>query len=1796
MITRRLTSIVLAALLTVGVAPPPALALVPPVATPVVDATNEDVPVLLTLTAADVDGGAIASFQVVGGSEVNGTVGAPGVPNCAALPTCTAAVTFTPTADVSGTGGFSFTATDDQGDTSLPATATITINPVNDDPTAVDDGATVDEDAGATQILVLANDEIAPDTGESLVVTGVTDPPNGTATFAAGSVSYTPDPDHFGADSFDYAIGDGNGGVDTGTVNVTVNGVNDAPTFSKGADETVAEDAGPQTVAGWATGIAPGATNESGQTLTFAATPANAALFSAGPAISATGTLTYTPAANAYGSTSVSVSLQDNGGTANGGSNTSGSQSFAITIDNTNDAPNAVDDEATVAEDAGATPINVLANDTWLPDPAETLTVTGVTQPAGGAVTFTAGGVSFTPNPGFNGATSFGYTISDGHGGTDTATVGVTVTADNDPPTANNDATTILEDATTTTIDVLANDSTAPDTGETLTVTNVGLAGKGTAAIAGDGLSVTYTPNANANGADAFTYTISDGNGGSDTATVSITITAVNDDPTALADTLTVAEDSGTTSNIDVLGNDSSTPDGPETLTVTAVGGASHGTTALHATQGVRYTPAADYHGADSFSYTISDGNGGSATATVNVAVTSVNDPPAAGTDTPTVAEDSVDNVIGVLANDTGAPDTGEVLSVTAVSQPANGTTTLVAGVVRYTPDPQFAGADTFTYTLSDGNGGTDTGTVNVTVTPANDNPTANDDTPPAILEDAAATVIDVLGNDTAAPDTGETLAVTDVGDPAHGTTKLVTGVVRYQPVANYNGGDSFSYTISDGNGGSDTATVTITVTQVNDAPSFTGGADQTDLEDAGAQSIAAWATGISAGPADEAGQTLSFTVTCDNTALFSVQPAVAANGTLTYTPAANANGAATVSVRINDTGGTANGGVNQSAIQTFTITVTAVNDAPSFTKGANQADLEDAGAQSVVGWASAISAGPANESAQTVAFEIASNTNTALFSVQPAVAANGTLTYTPAANANGSATVGVRITDTGGTANGGVNQSAIQTFTITVTAVNDAPAFTKGADQSLLEDAGAQSIAAWATGISAGPANETGQALTFAVTNNTNTALFSVQPAVAADGTLTYTPAANANGSATVTIQLSDDGGTANGGDATSASQQFTITVTAVNDVPAFTKGADQADLEDAGAQTVPGWATGISRGPADEAAQALTFAVTSNTNTALFSVQPAIATNGTLTYTPAANANGSATIEFRLVDDGGTAGGGQDTSATQSFIITVTAVNDAPAFTGGADQALLEDAGAQTVLGWATGISAGPADEAGQTLSFSVTNTNAALFGAQPAVAADGTLTYAPAANANGAASVSVRIVDSGGTANGGVNQSAMQAFTITVTAVNDAPSFTKGADQEAPEDAALQTVPGWAGAISRGPADEAAQVLSFEITGIDDPTLFAVAPAVDPATGTLTYDPATNRTGAAVISIRLVDSGGTANGGANASPIEAFTITVQGANDPPIAANDIATVRLAGPTAIDVRANDSGGPNEAGDPYLITAVREGSRGILTITGGGTGLTYDPIGCTTGSDTFSYTLTDGGGQTDTATVLVTIAGPSAYPVADGPRPLFVSNSTIGSKVPVKLAWCGLTSGTTVRNYRLYQSANGGAFTTVISSTTTASSTRTLSVSPTSYQFRARVVDNKGRVAYGTGPRFRVVRYQDASAAIAYSSGWSRATSSNLSGGSSRFTKSAGGSATFTYTGRSFAIVGTKGSGRGSFNVYVDGVRVTPTAVSTRASRTLYRRVLYQRSMPFGAHTVRIVASGNGRFDLDAILTIAAG
>lgn len=386
--------------------------------------------------------------------------------------------------------------------------------------------------------------------------------------------------------------------------------------------------------------------------------------------------------------------------------------------------------------------------------------------------------------------------------------------------------------------------------------------------------------------------------------------------------------------------------------------------------------------------------------------------------------------------------------------------------------------------------------------------------------------------------------------------------------------------------------------------------------------------------------------------------------------------------------------------------------------------------------------------------------------------AATATLTGSAA---NGSGSTGPYTLNL--TASNGVAPDATQALTINVVDVNVAPSFTKGAVPSVLEDAGAQSIPGWASSISKGGAWEGSQTLAFQITGNTNPGLFSVAPAVSPLGTLTYTPAPDAFGSADITLVLHDDGGTANGGADTSPAQVFTINVTSVNDAPAFSKGADPSVLPSAGAQSVPGFISAISPGPANESGQTVAISATGNSNPGIFSVAPTFTGSGasrTLNYTPASSTCGSSTITVQAQDSGDTSNGGVNTT-TQTFVITVRCVNQAPSFVKGGNQAVSEDAGAQTVNGWAGSISPGPPSESGQLVDFIVGNDNNALFSVQPVISPSGVLTYTPAANQNGSALVSVRIHDDGGTADGGIDTSAVQTFTITVNAVNDPPTVT-------------------------------------------------------------------------------------------------------------------------------------------------------------------------------------------------------------------------------------------------------------------------------------------------------------------------------------------------------------------------------------------------------------------------------------
>jgi probable HAF family extracellular repeat protein len=211
-----------------------------------------------------------------------------------------------------------------------------------------------------------------------------------------------------------------------------------------------------------------------------------------------------------------------------------------------------------------------------------------------------------------------------------------------------------------------------------------------------------------------------------------------------------------------------------------------------------------------------------------------------------------------------------------------------------------------------------------------------------ATFNEDSSHLINVLANDT-----GDTLTITGSTAGAHGSTQgTINGAISntgpwnglvYTPEPNYFGTDSFTYTVTDQYGGAATGTVNVTVLSVNDAPSFTKGADPMVNEDAGLQTVSGWATNLSRGPANESVQKLSFLVSATNPSLFAVRPAVSPTGTLAYKTAANKHGSATVTVTLRDSGGTLRGGVPNSAPQSFTITVNPVNDAPVANAGIDQ-------------------------------------------------------------------------------------------------------------------------------------------------------------------------------------------------------------------------------------------------------------------------------------------------------------------------------------------------------------------------------------------------------------------------------------------------------------------------------------------------------------------------------------------------------------------------------------------------------------------------------------------------------------------------------------------------------------------------------------------------------------------------------------------------------------------------------------------------------------------------------------------
>ncbi len=579
----------------------------PPVATDDSSSTDINKPVDISVLGNDTDedGDTLTVTSVTQGTNGTVTINPDGT------------VTYTPNKDFIGTDTFTYTISDGNRGTDT-ATVTVTVVDNNHPPVATDDSSSTDINK-PVDISVLGND--TDEDGDTLTVTSVTQGTNGTVTVNPdGTVTYTPNKDFIGTDTFTYTISDGNRGTDTATVTVLVTplprySIGDKVWLDKNANGI--QDAGESGLEGIVVGLYYANSTLCG----IASTDANG-IYSFDSVLA--------------GSYFVQFNLLDPNlrFTAKGtGTSQTDSDADIATgkTDLFNVAGNITDIDAGVIEvhppvatdDSSSTEINkpvnisVLGNDT--DEDGDTLTVTGVTQGSNGSVVINPDGtVTYTPNSGFTGTDTFTYTISDGDGGTDTATVTVTVVDNNHPPVAVDDSSSTPKN-TSVNIDVLDNDS--DQDGDTLTVTGVTQGSNGTVTINSDG-TVTYTPNSGFTGTDTFTYTISDGNSGTDTATVTVTVADNNHPPVANNDSSTTSVN--TPVNIDILDNDSD-QDG-DTLTVTSVTQGSNGTVTINSDGTVTYTPNSGFTGTDTFTYTISDGNGGTDTATVTVTIPSSED------------------------------------------------------------------------------------------------------------------------------------------------------------------------------------------------------------------------------------------------------------------------------------------------------------------------------------------------------------------------------------------------------------------------------------------------------------------------------------------------------------------------------------------------------------------------------------------------------------------------------------------------------------------------------------------------------------------------------------------------------------------------------------------------------------------------------------------------------------------------------------------------------------------------------------------------------------------------------------------------------------------------------------------------------------------------------------------------------------------------------------------------------------------------------------------------------------------
>ncbi|WP_257966355.1 tandem-95 repeat protein [Vibrio parahaemolyticus] len=889
--------------------------------------------------------------------------------------------TISPTADWNGSEALTFTATDPSGE-SVSQTVNFTVAPVAD---IVADKATVVEDT-PTIIKVLGNDTFE---GDDQVVSLDTNngPANGTVSVNPdGSVTYTPNDNYVGKDTFTYIVTSG-GVSESTTVEVNVTPVNDAP-VAKDDIATTQEDTA-VTI-----DVLPNDTDIDGDTLRIdsASVPSDQ-----GTVEIVDGKLVFTPAENFNGDAEITYTVTDG--------ELTDEAKVSVTVNPVNDAPTIkVDAVESITEDAVSTDTVVATltvRDTDTPEDQLTVSLennsNGYFVLVGNEVKLTQAGVDAVNNDELNlKDLTISASVSDGVNPTASDSDSLIVNRVNDAPTVENAIADqeLSEDFATYTIDL--NDA-FKDSDSAL---NFSVSGNSNVLVSIENGIATITPTADWNGSETLTFTATDPSGESVSQRVDFTVAPVAD---IVADKATVVEDTSTV--IKVLGNDTFEGDG-KVVSLDTNNGPANGTVSVNPDGSVTYTPNDNYHGADSFTYIVTSG-GVSESTTVNVDVTPVNDAPVAKDDIATTQEDTA-VTIDVLPNDTDVD--GDKLSIESASVPKEqGTVEVVNGKLVFTPAENFNGDAEIIYTVTDGQLA-DEAKVTVTVNPVNDAPTIKVDAVESITEDAVNTDTVVATLTVRDTDTPEDQLTVSLENNSNGYFVLVGNEVKLTQagVDAVNNDElnlkdlTISASVSDGVNPTANDSDSLVVNRVNDAPTVENAiAGQVLSEDFDAYTIDLNEV------FKDSDSSLEFSVSGNNSIQISI-----VNGVATITPTADWNGKETITFTAKDPSG-------ESVSQTVDFTVAPVVDI-------------EADSSNVVEDTPTIINVLGNDTFEGKDKVVSLDAENGPKNGTVIVNNDGTVTYTPDDNYVGKDTFTYVVTS------GGVSEST--TVEVNVTPVNDAP------------------------------------------------------------------------------------------------------------------------------------------------------------------------------------------------------------------------------------------------------------------------------------------------------------------------------------------------------------------------------------------------------------------------------------------------------------------------------------------------------------------------------------------------------------------------------------------------------------------------------------------------------------------------------------------------------------------------------------------------------------------------------------